>query len=321
MRTLLKAALACIAASVTAAAWGQAYPVKPIRIIAPYTAGGAVDIVARAVGQELSKRLGQPVVVENRAGAGSNIGSEAVAKSPPDGYTLLLASPANAINMSLYRKMPYNTQKDLVPVALIGGIASVVIVHPEFAAKSVAELVALAKAKPGSVNYASGGAGSTEHLGGEMFKVMTGADIVHVPYKGGSAALMDVIGGQVPLMFSNQLQAMAYIKGGKVRVLGVADTRRSTSLPEVPTFGELGYPDYLVGVWWGIMAPAGTPKEIVALLNREIGVALQAPELKARLDAMDAYVVGGPPERFAAFLDAEIARWARVVKESKAVQD
>jgi tripartite-type tricarboxylate transporter receptor subunit TctC len=179
----------------------------------------------------------------------------------------------------------------------------------------------MAKAKPGTVNYASGGAGSTEHLGGEMFKVMTGADIVHVPYKGGSAALMDVIGGQVPLMFSNQLQAMPYITGGKLRVLGVADARRSASLPDVPTFAELGYPDYLVGVWWGIMAPAGTPKEIVALLNREIVASLKEPELKARLTAMDAYTVGGTPEEFRAFIDREIVRWGRVVRESKAVQD
>jgi tripartite-type tricarboxylate transporter receptor subunit TctC len=295
--------------------------VKPIRIVAPYTAGGAVDIVARSVGQELSKRLGQPVVVEDKVGAGSNIGSDAVAKSPPDGYTLLLASPANAINMSLYRTMPYNTQKDLVPVALIGGISSVLIVHPDFAAKSVSELVAMAKAKPGSIYYSSGGAGTSEHLAGEMFKVMTGADIVHVPYKGGSAALMDVIGGQVSLMFSNQLQAMPYIKSGKVRVLGVADKQRSPSIPEAPTFAELGYPDYLVAVWWGIMAPAGTPKEIVALLNREIVASLREPELKARLDSMGAYTAGGTPEQFGTFVDSEIVRWARVVKDSKAVQD
>jgi tripartite-type tricarboxylate transporter receptor subunit TctC len=321
MRTLLKSALAGLAASIALGASAQAYPAKPIRLIAPYTAGGAVDIVARAVGQELSKRLGQPVVIENKVGAGSNIGSDFVAKSPPDGYTLLLASPANAINMSLYRTMPYNTQRDLAPVALIGGIASVVVVHPAFPAKNVAELVAMAKAKPGSINYASGGAGTTEHLGGEMFRVMTGADIVHVPYKGGSAALMDVIGGQVPLMFSNQLQAMPYITGGKLRVLGVADARRSASLPDVPTFAELGYPDYLVGVWWGIMAPAGTPKEIVALLNREIVASLKEPELKARLDAMDAYTVGGTPEQFRSFIDREIVRWGRVVRESKAVQD
>jgi tripartite-type tricarboxylate transporter receptor subunit TctC len=321
MRTSLKAALACMVLSTAGTVLGQAYPVKPIRIVAPYTAGGAVDIVARSVGQELSKRLGQPVVVENKVGAGSNIGSDAVAKSPPDGYTLLLASPANAINMSLYRTMPYNTQKDLVPVALIGGISSVLIVHPDFAAKSVSELVAMAKAKPGSIYYSSGGAGTSEHLAGEMFKVMTGADIVHVPYKGGSAALMDVIGGQVSLMFSNQLQAMPYIKSGKVRVLGVADKQRSPSIPEAPTFAELGYPDYLVAVWWGIMAPAGTPKEIVALLNREIVASLREPELKARLDSMGAYTAGGTPEQFGTFVDSEIVRWARVVKDSKAVQD
>jgi tripartite-type tricarboxylate transporter receptor subunit TctC len=302
-------------------AFAQSYPAKPIRIIAPYTAGGAVDIVARAVGQELSKRLGQPVVVENKVGAGSNIGSDLVAKSAPDGYTLLLASPANAINMSLYRTMSYSTQRDLVPVAMIGGISSVLIVHPDFPAKTVAELVAMAKAKPGSIYYGSGGPGTSEHLAGEMFKVMTGADITHVPYKGGSAALMDVIGGQVSLMFSNQLQAMPYIKSGKVRVLGVADKQRSPSIPEAPTFAELGYPDYLVAVWWGIMAPHGTPKEIVTLLNREIVASLQSPELKARLDSMGAYTAGGSPEQFGTFVNSEILRWGRVVKESKAVQD
>src|SRR4051812_3566158 len=307
-RTSLKALVLCAALFTANAAAGDAYPSKPIRLIAPYTAGGAVDIVARSVAQELSKRLGQPVIVENKVGAGSNIGSDFVAKSPPDGYTLLLASPANAINMSLYRHMPYDTQRDLAPIALIGGISSVVLVTPGFPAKTVSELVEMAKAHPGTIYYGSGGTGTTEHLGGEMFKSMTGADIVHVPYKGGSAALADVMGGQVSLMFSNQLQAMPYIKSGKVRVLGIADARRSPMLPDVPTFAELGYPDYRVAVWWGIMAPAGTPKEIISRLNREINASLSDPELKNRLDDMGAYTVGGPPEKFATFMNDEIVR-------------
>ena len=311
---------ALLLSSVTVA-HAQSWPNRAVRMIVPYTAGGGVDVVARHVATALSKRLGQPVVVENKVGAGSNIGSDFVAKAAPDGYTLLMASPANAINMSLYRKMPYDTQRDLAPVALVGSVPSVLTVNPSFPAKTVQEFVAIAKAKPGTINYGSGGNGTSEHLAAEMFKSMAGVDMVHVPYKGGAAAMTDVIGGQINAMFSNQLGAMPHIQGGKLRVLGVADAQRSAKLPDTPTFAEAGYPEFLVTVWWGVMAPAGTPKDVIDRLNKDIDASLATPELKKRLEDMGARVIGGPPERFRAFLSAEIARWAKAVKDSGAVQD
>jgi tripartite-type tricarboxylate transporter receptor subunit TctC len=315
---------ACLPALLLAAASfasAQGYPNKPIRIIVPYVAGGGVDVVGRSIAQELSKHLGQPVIVENKAGAGSNLGSDYVAKSLPDGYTLLLASPANAINMSLYRSMPYNTQRDLVAVGAVGAVPSVLVVNPELPVKSVAEFVALAKSKPGTLNYGSGGNGTSEHLAAEMFAAMAGVQFTHVPYKGGAAAMTDVMGGQIQLMFSNLLGAMANIRGGKLKPIALADTARSPALPDVPTFAESGYPEFLVSVWWGVMAPAGTPREIVALLNREINASLAEPAMKERLDGMGARTLPGTPGQFGGFIDNEIKRWARAVKASGAVQD
>ena len=314
---LLSALLICVVASAAA----QDYPNRPVRMVVPYAAGGGVDIVARAVSQELAKGIGQPVIVENRTGAGSNIGSDFVAKAAPDGYTLLMASPANAINMSLYRKMPYDTQRDLVPVALVGAVPSVLVVNPALPAKTVAELVALAKEKPGSLNYGSGGSGTSEHLSAEMFKSLAAIDLVHVPYKGGANAMTDVISGQLSLMFTNMLGAMPHIRSGKLKAIGLADSRRSPSLPEVPTFAEAGFKDFEVLVWWGVMAPARTPAPVVTYLNREIVAALGAPELKERLDGMGARIIGGTPEQFGAFVAAEIVRWARAVQVSGATQD
>ena len=297
------------------------YPNRPVHLIVPYTAGGGVDVVARSVAAELGRRLGQTVVVENKVGAGSNIGSDFVAKAAPDGYTLLMASPANAINMSLYRKMPYSTQRDLVPVALVGSVPSVLTVNPALPARTIQEFVALAKARPGTLNYGSGGSGTSEHLAAEMFKAMAGIDIVHVPYKGGAAAMTDVMGGQINAMFSNQLGALPQIKAGGLRALGVADSTRSLPLPDVPTFAEAGYPDFLVTVWWGVMAPAGTPAEIVERLNKEINASLTAPELKNQFDSMGARAIGGTPASFGSFVAAEVTRWARAVKQSGAAQD
>ena len=314
---LLSALLTCVVASAAA----QDYPNRPVRMVVPYAAGGGVDIVARAVSQELAKGIGQPVIVENRTGAGSNIGSDFVAKAAPDGYTLLMASPANAINMSLYRKMPYDTQRDLAPVALVGAVPSVLVVSPALPAKTVAELVALAKEKPGSLNYGSGGSGTSEHLSAEMFKSLAAIDLVHVPYKGGANAMTDVISGQLSLMFTNMLGAMPHIRSGKLKAIAIADSRRSPSLPEVPTFAEAGFKDFEVLVWWGVMAPARTPAPVVTYLNREIVAALGAPELKERLDGMGARIIGGTPEQFGAFVAAEIVRWARAVQVSGATQD
>jgi len=314
---LLSALLLCVGVS----AGAQDYPNRPVRMVVPYAAGGGVDIVARAVSQELAKRIGQPVVVENRTGAGSNIGSDFVAKAAPDGYTLLMASPANAINMSLYRKMPYDTQRDLAPVALVGAVPSVLVTNPALPAKTVAELVALAKAKPGSLNYGSGGSGTSEHLSAEMFKSLAGIDVVHVPYKGGANAMTDVMSGQLSLMFTNMLGAMPHIRSGKLQAIAIADSRRSASLPDVPTFAEAGFKDYEVSVWWGVMAPARTPAPVIVYLNREIVAALGAPELKGRLDGMGARIIGGTPEQFGAFVATEIGRWTRAVQVSGATQD
>ena len=316
--------VACIAAATATFANGaiaQPYPTKPIRLVVPYAPGGAVDIIARATGQELTKRLGQQIIVDNRTGAGGNIGSDTVAKAPPDGYTLLMASPANTINSSLYTKMPYDPLRDLVPIALIGSVPSVMVANPSLPVKDIKQLIALAKAKPGALTYGSGGSGTTEHLAGEMFKSFAGIDLLHVPYKGGAQVMIDLMGGQVALMFSNQLGVLPHIKGGKLKALGVASAGRSAALPDVPTFAEAGFPDFKVSVWWGVMGPAGMPKEIVNQLNREIVAGLSSPEMKGRLQTMSAQPIGGTPEQFAAFFAAETKRWAPIVKASGAKAD
>ena len=317
-----RCALAAVcAAIVCGGAHAQPYPSKPVRIVVPYAPGGGVDIVARAVGQELTKRLNQQIVIENKTGAGGNIGSDSVAKAAPDGYTLLMASPANTINSSLYTKMPYDPARDLAPIALIATVPTVLLANRSLPVKDVKQLVALAKAKPGALTYGSGGSGTTEHLAGEMFKAAARIDMLHVPYKGGAAVLTDLVGGQIALMFVNQVFALQHIKAGTVKALGVASKERSPALPDVPTFAEAGYPDMLVAVWWGVMGPAGMPKEVVAQLNREIGAALSSPEMKERLQTLSARPIGGTPEQFAAFFTDETARWARVVKSSGAKVD
>jgi tripartite-type tricarboxylate transporter receptor subunit TctC len=299
----------------------QPYPSKPVRIVVPYAPGGGVDIVARAIGQELTKRLNQQIVIENKTGAGGNIGSDAVAKAAPDGYTLLMASPANTINSSLYAKMPYDPSRDLAPVALVATVPTVLLANRSLPVKDIKQLVALAKAKPGALTYGSGGSGTTEHLAGEMFKSAAGIDMLHVPYKGGAAVLTDLVGGQIALMFVNQVFALQHIKAGTVKALGVASSERSPALPDVPTFAEAGFPDMRVSVWWGVMGPAGMPKDVVAKLNREIGAALSSPEMKDRLQTLSAQPIGGTTEQFAAFFADETSRWARVVKSSGAKAD
>jgi len=308
-------------AMLCAGAGAQAYPTKPIRLIVPYAPGGGVDIVARALAQELTRRVGQQVIVDNRTGAGGNIGSDVVAKATPDGYTLLIASPANAINPSLYAKMPFDPMRDLVPVALIATTPAVLLASPALPVKTIKELVALAKAKPGSLNFGSGGSGTTEHLAGEMLNAQAGIKMQHVPYKGGAAVLPDLISGQVSIFFVNQPFALPYIKAGTVKALGVASDERSVALPDVPTIAEGGFADFRVSVWYGIMAPAGTPKEIVAKLNREIVAALAAPEMRDRLLAMSLKPLPGTSADFATFFADEMSRWARVVKTSGAKAD
>jgi tripartite-type tricarboxylate transporter receptor subunit TctC len=259
--------------------------------------------------------------VENRTGAGGNVGSDAVAKAAPDGYTLLMASPANSINPSLYSKMSYDPMRDLVPIALIGSVPTVLIANRALPVQNVKQLVALAKSQPGALIYGSGGSGTTEHLAGEMFKSAAHVDMLHVPYKGGAQVITDLLGGQIALMFINQLAALPHINAGKVKALAVASAERSPALPQVPTFAESGYPELQVSVWWGIMGPAAMPKEIVTQLNREIVAALASPEMKERLQTLSARPIGGTPESFAKFFADETMRWARVVKASGARVD
>jgi len=319
----VRLAACAVAAAATFAngAIAQSYPAKPIRLVVPYAPGGGVDIIARATAQELAKRLSQQIIVDNRTGAGGNVGSDAVAKAPPDGYTLLMASPANTINPSLYTNMPYDPLRDLIPIALIGSVPSVLVANPSLPVQGIKQLIALAKAKPGALTYGSGGSGSTEHLAGEMFKSFARIDLLHVPYKGGAQVMIDLMGGHVALMFSNQLGVLPHIKAGKLKALGVASAGRSTALPDVPTFAEAGFPDFKVSVWWGVMGPAAMPKEIVNQLNREIVAGLGSQEMKERLQTMSAQPIGGTSEQFAVFFAAETKRWAPIVKASGAKAD
>jgi tripartite-type tricarboxylate transporter receptor subunit TctC len=307
--------------SVGGAAIAQAYPTRTISIIVPYAAGGSLDLVTRVLAKALSARLSHAVIVENKPGAGSNIGAAFVAKAIPDGHTLFLASPATAINVSLYTKLAYDPETDLIPVSLLTAVPSVLIVHPAQPFTSIAEFVAFAKGHPGKLSYGSGGAGSSEHLAAEMFKMMAGLDIVHVPYKGGAPAMTDLAGGQIPMMFTNRIGALPFITSGKVRVLGVADRARSPQLPDAPTFVEAGYRDFTVSVWSGIMAPAGTSSAIVNRLHAAIAESMQAADTKSTLEGMGVTIVGGSPAEFGAFLKNEVARWRPIVKQSGARVD
>ena len=309
--------LAIVATGATA----QPYPAKPIRIIVPYAPGGGVDIIARATAQELSRRVNQQVIVDNRTGAGGNVGSEMAARSAPDGYTLLMASPANSINASLYAKMPYDPLRDLAAVALIAQVPAVLIANRSLPVANVRQLVALAKSQPGALTYGSGGSGTTEHLAAEMLKSAAAIDMLHVSYKGGAQAITDVISGQIALMFVNMVGALPHVQSGRVKALAVAGPARSPSLPEVPTVVQAGYKDFVVSVWWGVMGPSGMPREVINTLNREIVAGLASQEMKDRLQALSAQPIGGTPEQFTAFFNAETRRWAPIVKASGAKAD
>ncbi len=315
-------ALAFLTACIAPAAFAQAFPNHSIRLVVPFPAGGTTDILARDVAKRLTETLGQAVVVDNRAGAGGNIGADIVAKSAPDGYTLLMGTVGtHAINPSLYAKMPYDHVKDFVPVVLVAGVPNVLVVNPSVPINSVADLIKMAKAKPGSINFASSGSGTSIHLSGELFKTMTGVDMTHVPYKGSSPALTDLMGGQVQVMFDNLPSSLALIKSGKLRAVAVTSLKRAPALPDVPTVAESGVPGFEASSWFGILAPAGTPAPIVAKLNAEVNQWLQSPEGKAQLLAQGAEVAGGPPDRFVAHIRAESDKWAKVVKASGAKVD
>jgi tripartite-type tricarboxylate transporter receptor subunit TctC len=300
--------------------YGQGFPNKPLRIIVPFAPGGSTDIFARLVAERLSVSLAQPVVVENRAGASGNIGAEAVAKAPADGYTLLMATTGvMAINNALFKNMPYDAAKDLEPVIFIASITNVLAVPADLPAKNVAELVALAKKDPGKLTFASSGAGSSTHLSAELFKSMAGLDIVHVPFKGSGQALIDVVAGRVSMIFDNMPSALPHIKGGKLRALGVTGSKRSSALPDVPTIAEAGVPGYESLSWSGFAVPAGTPRDVVQRLNRETALILLAPEMRQKLAEQGADAVGGPPESFAEHARREREKWGRLVRERNIV--
>lgn len=316
--------LALAAPLASLAQGAPAYPSKPIRFVVPFPPGGPLDITARAIGQKLTEAWGQPVVVDNRPGAGGSLGAELVAKAPADGYTLLMgAVSTHAINPHLYARVGYDPLRDFAPVALVAEVPNVLVVNPAaLPVSSVAELVALAKAKPGHLNFGSGSTGSTGHLAGELFKSLAGVDMVHIPYKGAAPAMQDLLAGQVQLMFDNLASAAPQVKAGKLRALAVTTAKRSPAMPDVPTVNEAGVKGFDLSTWFGVFVPAGTPPEIVAKLNAGIVAALESKELRERLAAMGTEPrPGNTPEAFAAFVRAENAKYASVVKQSGAKVD
>jgi tripartite-type tricarboxylate transporter receptor subunit TctC len=303
-------------------AQAQGYPNKPIRLICPFPPGGAVDIASRAIAAELSKNLGQPVTVDNRPGAGGNIGGAEAARSAPDGYTLFMTtSGIQAINPALYSKMPFDPNKDLMPVVGLVSLNNVLVLHPSVKANSVAEVIAMAKAQPGAVNYASSGSGTSIHMSGEMFKHLTGVNMVHIPYKGSAPALNDLLGGQVMMMFDNIPSALPHIKSGRLRALATTGSKRDPLLPELPTLAEAGVPGYESGVWFGLAVAAGTPKEIIAKLNAEAVKGTKAPEYVKRMTELGYNIMGTSPETMSEMLRAETNRWGPIVKASGAKAD
>jgi tripartite-type tricarboxylate transporter receptor subunit TctC len=302
--------------ALTAAAAAQDYPTKAVRLIVPFPPGGSNDVVGRILATGLGERLGQQVVVDNRGGAGGVLGTEAAANSAPDGYTLLGISLAHAVNPGLY-KLKYDPIKSFVPIAMLGSGPNVLCVHPGVPASTVQELIALARQKPGQLNFATAGSGSFQHMGSELFKLMAGIDIVHVPFRGGGPAMIDVIGGHSQIVLSSLIQTMPHIRSGKLKPLGTGGKKRSPILPDVPTIAEAGVPGYEMANWWGIVAPAGTPQPIVDRLAKEIGVVLASPETQKVFSNEGAEVVQKTGAEFGAFIAAELAKWQRVVKEAK----
>ena len=303
-------ALAC------SSAMAQTYPARPVRLVVPSGPGGGTDITARIVAPKLSEQIGQQVVVENRAGAGSMIGGEVVARAAPDGYTLLMGISTLAINPAMYKKVPYDALKDFAPISQVVSLPNVLVTHPSLPAKTVKELVALARARPGQLNYASAGVGTNPHLSMELFLSMTGLKMIHVPFKGAGPGLIDTVAGHVSVMTPSIISGLPHVKGGRLRALGVTSAKRAGGVPDIPTIAEAGVPGYDAVQWFGVLAPAATPRPIVVRLHGEIVRVLQAAEVRDRLSADGADPVGSTPEEFAAFLRAETAKWAKVVKDA-----
>jgi len=307
-------ALAFVLASGMAEA--QSYPAKPVRLIVPFPPGGSNDIVGRMIAAQLGERLGQQIVVENKAGAGGVLGAEAAAKSPPDGYTLLLISVAYCFNPSLYKNLPYDQEKAFAPVSILATGPVALTVHPDLPVNSARELIALAKAKPGSLNYASAGVGSLQHLAGAFFMSLAGIDVVHVPYKGGGPAMADVMAGQAQIVMPSMIQVLPYVKSGRLKLLGTSGAKRSAVLPDVPTISESGLPGYEAHNWWGILAPAGTPGPVIDRLHRELTSVLDSRETGKRFESEGAEAVRMSPAQFGRFIAAETAKWAKASRDA-----
>ena len=303
-------------------AMAQAYPTKPVTIIVPFAAGGTTDILARIIGQALTAELGQSVVVDNRAGAGGNIGGQAAAKAAPDGHTLFMGTVGtHAINASLYKKMPFDPVKDFAPLTRVANVPNLLVANPAQPYKSVKDLIAYAKANPGKVNFGSSGNGSSIHLSGELFKSLAKVDMQHVPYKGSAPAVTDLLGNQIGIMFDNMPSAIQHVRSGKLVPLAVTTAKRSPELPNVPTIAEAGVPGYEATSWFGMFAPAGTPAPVLAKLNAAIVKVLAQPDVKKKINEQGAEVYSETPEQFAAFIQAESVKWGKVVKESGASLD
>ncbi len=318
---------AALLATGSAAAQGNtaapaAYPVKPIRLVVPFTPGGSTDILARAIGLELTRAWGQAVVIDNVPGAGGSLGADKVAKATPDGYTLLMGHIGTlAVNPSLYPALPYDPVKSFAPVAWVARVPNVLVVNPQVAARSVKELVALAKSRPGQLNYGSGGNGSAANLATEYFKLQTGTSLLHIPYRGTAPAINDLIGGQIQLLFTGAPAVLSQIRNGQLRALAVSSPQRLPALPDLPTVAEAGYRDFEADQWYGVVAPAGTPRDLITRLNTQINLSLNSPELKARLNSEGAVATPTTPEAFGKHIASEIARWKPVIQSGRVKTD
>ena len=314
LRAMLAAGIA--AAPFATPVLAQGYPAKPVKIVVPFAPGGAVDTIARVIGQKMSEQMGQPVIVENHPGASANIGAELVAHAPADGYTLLLGANGVATNMTLFPKLTFNALTDFAPIGRVGYAPVVLVVPVGFPAKSLKELLTMAREQPGKLSYASAGNGSSNHLAGEMLKAAAGIDVLHVPYKGGAPALTDLLGGRISYMLLNPVEVLPHVKSQRLRALAVGADKRIAILPDVPTVAEAGLPGYEASVWWGLLAPAKTPKDIVDKLNAEMNKAMADPSVHARLTELGVVFSPGTPQQFGDFVKAEVDKWAKVIKAS-----
>ena len=317
-RELLAAGLSCVALA-PASVRAQAYPVRPVKMVVASVAGGILDTVGRTVAAKMSEEFGQPIVVENKPGAGGVIGAEAVLKTPPDGYTILAVATSHAINPSVYAKLPFDTVRDFAPITQTVALTNLLVVHASVPAANLRELIALAKARPGTLTFGSAGNGQSNHLSGELLKARAGIDIVHVPYKGSAASLNDLVAGNVSMMFVDILSAMPHVKSGRLRIIGVTGFKRAPSVPDHPTLDESGLSGFNGNSWLGLVAAAGTPRDIVARLSSAAAAALRAPDVRERFLSQGVEPVGSTPEQYAAFIEAEIPRWAEAARAAKIV--